>query len=189
MIAEYVARAQAWFGRAVRNSAVQHLSRTVHGERLRRGAPTVFAFLVGASIMVGQLALSTAGWPESFAAFTLASPLLSVAIMACLALAVYPPCAHQLPLYGLMGFVVLGSLQALMGAAVSIAPSPPSRVQFALMSAGVVSLGVLVLSKRVLADAVEVMLNARDEAGRRIRAARDGGDGDDAGSSSGEEED
>ena len=36
MIHEYIARAQAWFGRTVRNSAVQHVSRSVHAESLKR---------------------------------------------------------------------------------------------------------------------------------------------------------
>lgn len=133
--------------------------------------PCVFTFVVGACVLIGQLTLSAAGWPESFAAFTLASPLLSVAILAGLAGVAYPPCAHRLPLYGLVAFVALGALQALLGAAVHITPSPPNRVQFALLTAGVVCVAVMVLSKKVMGDALETLQSAGDRARRRFRSA------------------
>lgn len=171
MIAEWVTRAQAWFGRAVRNSAVNHLTRTVHGEQLRHGAPAVASFIAGAAVLIGQLTLSTAGWPESFSAFLLASPLVTVVVLAGLAATVYPPCAAQLPLWGMFAYIALGSLQALLGAVVSIAPVPPNRVQFALLTAGIVCVAVVVLSKRLMDSALETVTAAGDRVRRPFQNA------------------
>ena len=165
MFREYIGRAQAWFGRAVRNSAVNQFSKSVHGGHLRRGLPIVASFIVGAAVLIGQLTLSTAGFPESFAGFLLASPLLSVFILACLAMAVYPDCASQAPLYGIFAVLALGALQALLGALVSIAPAPPNRIQFALLTAGIVCVGVMMLSKKLVENAMQTV----NATGDRVR--------------------
>ncbi|RZK88947.1 MAG: hypothetical protein EOO66_17020 [Methylobacterium sp.] len=162
MIAEYLERARAWFGRTVRDSAVRQFARSVQGDRVRGAIPPLSSFVAGSAVLIGQLTLAAGGWPESFAAFILASPLLTVAVLAALALATYPPCAQAVPVWALAGFVLLGSLQALLGAAVSIAPSPPGRVQFALLTAGIVMLGVMILSKHAVSRACEAGRRTRD---------------------------
>ncbi|KAK9827069.1 hypothetical protein WJX74_005549 [Apatococcus lobatus] len=159
MIAGYLEKARRWMQDTVRSSAIRGLSDSVEGKRLKRSLPPLLTFIVVAAVLSGQLLLKD--WPRSFAAFLLASPLVSSAMLAALAVACQPSSAAKVPTYACVGVVVLAALQCVLGAFAMCLPVQLDRTVFSLLSAAVVLLLCLGISKSFVNDSIRHLAKAR----------------------------
>lgn len=177
MIAGYLEKARLWMQDTVRSSAIKGLSDSVEGKRLKKALPPILTFIVVAAVLSGQLLLTN--WPASFAAFLLASPVVSAAMLAALAVACHPPAAAKVPLYACLGVAVLAALQCVLGAAAMCLPVQLDRTVFSLLSAAVVLLLCLGISKSFVDDGIRRLARTRARVDAQAKAQARAPDRDD----------
>lgn len=137
-------RLMKWYDTKIESTAVRRLNNSVNGRAVKGALPPLAVFILLAAVIISHL--STLRWPESFQGFLLASPALSVLIVALLTLVSFPSAAKSVPLYGLLGYVGLATLQCVLGALFLCFPAFTGSVSNRLIFSCVTNLFLIVLT-------------------------------------------
>lgn len=168
MIAGYFEKAQRWVHDTIRSSAIRELSDSMEGRKLKKALPPIITYIVVAAVLIGQLLLGQ--WPGSFAAFLLASPLISSALLAALTIACCPSQAHRVPLYACIGVAILAALQCVMGACAMCLPFQINRTAFSLLSAAVILCLCMSVSKSFVKSGIQHLAAAKSKVAASVPA-------------------